>query len=71
VVLVDELLPVYDVSDEIATVVGADAVTTWGALMDAGGGVDPWLGCLARFGSCPIWCGCGFMASTRRRHLSA
>ena len=33
--LVDEFLPVYDVSDEVATVVAADPQTTWDALMDA------------------------------------
>lgn len=33
--LVDELLPAYDVSDEVATVVDADAQTTWDALMAA------------------------------------
>ncbi len=33
--LADEFLPVYDVSDEVATVVEADAQTTWDALMDA------------------------------------
>jgi hypothetical protein len=33
--LVDEFLPIYDVSDEVATVVAADRETTWGALMDA------------------------------------
>jgi hypothetical protein len=33
-VLVDEFLPVYDVSDEVAAVVDADAQTTWDALMD-------------------------------------
>lgn len=33
--LVDEFLPVYDVSDELAKVVEADARTTWDALMDA------------------------------------
>jgi hypothetical protein len=33
--LSDELLPVYDVSDEVATVVFADQKTTWDALMDA------------------------------------
>jgi len=32
--LVDEFLPVYDVSDSVATVVEADATTTWNALMD-------------------------------------
>jgi hypothetical protein len=32
--LVDEFLPVYDVSDTIATVVQADVANTWGALMD-------------------------------------
>jgi hypothetical protein len=32
--LVDEFLPVYDVSDSVATVVQADLATTWGALMD-------------------------------------
>lgn len=31
--LVDELMPVYDVSDEVATVVDADVTTTWDALM--------------------------------------
>jgi hypothetical protein len=35
--LVDEFLPVYDVSDAVATVVQADVATTWAALMD----VDP------------------------------
>ncbi|MFL5863870.1 MAG: hypothetical protein ACJ780_24365 [Solirubrobacteraceae bacterium] len=33
--LVDEFLPVYDVSDEVATVVGAERAVTWEALMDA------------------------------------
>jgi hypothetical protein len=33
--LVDEFLPVYDVSDEVATVVDADTAKTWDALMDA------------------------------------
>ncbi|MBV8221072.1 MAG: hypothetical protein JO325_21625, partial [Solirubrobacterales bacterium] len=33
--LVDEFLPVYDVSDEVATVVETDAQTTWDALIDA------------------------------------
>jgi hypothetical protein len=32
--LVDEFLPVYDVSDTVATMVDADASTTWAALMD-------------------------------------
>jgi hypothetical protein len=32
--LVDEFLPVYDVSDTVATVVDADVATTWAALMD-------------------------------------
>jgi len=32
-VLVDEFLPVYDVSDAVATVVEADIATTWDALM--------------------------------------
>lgn len=32
--LVDEFLPTFDVSDQIGTVVSADAATTWGALMD-------------------------------------
>jgi hypothetical protein len=31
--LVDEFLPVYDVSDEVAEVVDADAATTWQTLM--------------------------------------
>ena len=33
--LVDEFLPVFDVSDEVATVVAADTATTWRALVDA------------------------------------
>jgi hypothetical protein len=33
--LADELLPIYDVSDEVATVVAADVQTTWDALMAA------------------------------------
>jgi hypothetical protein len=33
--LVDEFLPVYDVSDEVATVAAADTSTAWNALMDA------------------------------------
>jgi hypothetical protein len=32
--LVDEFMPVYDVSDAVATVVEADLATTWAALMD-------------------------------------
>ncbi len=32
-VLVDEFLPIYDVSDAVATVVAADTATTWDALM--------------------------------------
>jgi DNA-binding HxlR family transcriptional regulator len=32
--LVDEFMPVYDVSDAVATVVAADLATTWAALMD-------------------------------------
>jgi hypothetical protein len=32
--LVDEFMPVYDVSDAVATVVDADLATTWAALMD-------------------------------------
>lgn len=31
--LVDEFLPIYDVSDSVATVVEADVATTWNALM--------------------------------------
>jgi hypothetical protein len=31
--LVDEFLPIYDVSDAVATVVDADTSTTWDALM--------------------------------------
>lgn len=31
--LVDDFLPTYDVSDSVATVVNADIVTTWNALM--------------------------------------
>jgi hypothetical protein len=34
-VLADDFLPVYDVSDEIATVVDADPQTVWKALMNA------------------------------------
>jgi hypothetical protein len=33
--LADEFLPVYDVSDAVATVVHADVATTWDALLDA------------------------------------
>jgi hypothetical protein len=33
-VLVDEFLPVYDVSDSVATVVDADVQTAWDSLMD-------------------------------------
>jgi hypothetical protein len=33
VALVDEFLPVYDVSDEVAVVVGADVGSTWHALL--------------------------------------
>jgi hypothetical protein len=33
-VLVDDLLPAYDVSDAVATVVTADVATTWSALME-------------------------------------
>jgi hypothetical protein len=32
--LVDEFMPVYDVSDAVATVVEADLATTWAALME-------------------------------------
>jgi len=32
--LVDEFLPVFEVSDSLATVVHADLVATWGALME-------------------------------------
>jgi hypothetical protein len=32
--LVDDFLPIYDVSDAVATVVNADAATTWDALME-------------------------------------
>ena len=32
--LIDEFMPVYDVSDAVATVVDADVPTTWAALMD-------------------------------------
>ena len=32
--LVDEFLPIYDVSDAVATVVSADTSTTWNALME-------------------------------------
>ncbi len=35
VMLPDDFLPVYDVSDEVATLVSADQKTTWDALMDA------------------------------------
>jgi hypothetical protein len=33
--LVDDILPVFDVSDEVALVVDADPATTWAALTDA------------------------------------
>jgi hypothetical protein len=32
--LVDDFLPIYDVSDAVATVVNADVATTWDALME-------------------------------------
>ena len=32
--LVDDVLPVYDISDAVATVADADVATTWDALMD-------------------------------------
>src|SRR6185295_13641426 len=32
--LIDDYLPVYDVSDSVATVVNADLATTWSALME-------------------------------------
>lgn len=32
--LADEFLPIYDISDAVATVVDADPATTWNALMD-------------------------------------
>jgi len=32
--LIDELMPVYDVSDGVATVVDADVATTWNALLE-------------------------------------
>ena len=32
--LLDEFMPVYDVSDAVATVVEADLATTWAALME-------------------------------------
>jgi hypothetical protein len=32
--LVDEFMPIYDVSDSVATVVDADLATTWAALME-------------------------------------
>lgn len=48
--LVDEFLPVYDVSDSVATVVAADVATTWSALMDVDllevGRCDPVVGFL-------------------------
>jgi hypothetical protein len=33
-VLIDELLPIYDVSDSTATVVAADSATAWNALLE-------------------------------------
>jgi hypothetical protein len=30
--LIDEFMPVYDVSDAVATVVEADLATTWGGV---------------------------------------
>lgn len=32
--ILDEMLPVYDVSDAVATVVAADVATTWNALLE-------------------------------------
>lgn len=48
--LVDKLMPVYDVSDGVATVVEADRATTWGALMEVDlidvGRKRPWVAVL-------------------------
>jgi hypothetical protein len=48
--LVDELMPVYDVSDGVATIVEADRKTTWGALMEVDlidvGRKRPWVAIL-------------------------
>jgi hypothetical protein len=48
--IVDEFLPIYDVSDAVATVVEADVATTWDALMEVDlievGGRRPLVGML-------------------------
>lgn len=48
--LVDEFMPIYDVSDAVATVVEADVATTWDALMRVDlidvGRKRPWVGVL-------------------------
>jgi hypothetical protein len=55
--LVDDFLPVYDVSDAVATVVHADLATTWEALVDADlmevGRQKPFVGSWAQFAFCP------------------
>src|SRR5215510_16335496 len=57
VMLVDEFMPVYDVSDAVATVVEADLATTWAALMDVDlidvGRRRPLVAMLGGFGSFP------------------
>jgi hypothetical protein len=55
--LVDEFLPVYDVSDSVATVVDADVAATWDALMSVDlievGGTRPMVGLLAALRALP------------------
>jgi hypothetical protein len=55
----DEFLPVYDVSDEVATVVAADPPVVWEALLGADlvevGRRAPLAGLLGRCGCCPSW----------------
>lgn len=68
--LIDEFLPAFDVSDEVATVVAADVPTTWKALMEAdlievGRRGRPWR-CWERCGCSQTWCGRGCTASIRR-----
>lgn len=54
--LVDEFMPVYDVSDAVATEVDSDLATTWAALMEVDlidvGRRRPLVGVLVPCGCC-------------------
>lgn len=57
--LLDDFMPVYDVSDAVARVVAADLATTWTALTEVDlvdvGRKRPLIAVLGPCGSCPIW----------------